>query len=81
MSTLNQVSTKHYRKTASLTQRGIEKGTTKIEGRHIELIQLLIYCEVTYIAPPASPFFLNVTVEFRFLVECYMFCIMCSLQN
>lgn len=35
---VSQVSTEHYRKTVSLTERVREKGTTKIEGRHIELI-------------------------------------------
>lgn len=54
---LNQVSTEHYRKTVSLTQRGREKGITKIEGRHIELIQLLIYCKAIYKALPVSTFF------------------------
>lgn len=54
---LNQVSTEHYRKTVSLIQRGREKGITKIEGRHIELIQLLIYCKAIYKALPVSTFF------------------------
>lgn len=82
---ITQVSTQHYRKTVSVTWRGKEQGTRKIKGRHIELIQLLIYCKykiyLIYKALPASTLFLYLTIECWFLIGCYRFCIMNNLQN
>lgn len=53
----SQVYPEYYRQTISLTQRGREKGRTKIESRHTEIIQLKTHCKVIYKLLPASTFF------------------------